>query len=152
MTMIIQDPALIQNVRNIINIPNESELSDDVINLAISRADVLIEARYSGSSDLMDLAKLNYAAYLAYLSYSDRVLNEHPGSYNAEGIWNPIGEAIVRYTRDKLAALKDAYEEAIDGLKDLESPGLYPMPSVEQQDENYPAKFELSDQSSAWSD
>jgi hypothetical protein len=100
----------------------------------------------------MDLAKLNYAAYLAYLSYSDRVLNEHPGSYNAEGIWTPIGEAIVRCTRDKLAALKDAYEEAVDGLTDFTSPAIHPMPTVEPFEEDYPAKFELSDQSSVWGD
>jgi len=142
----------IKDVRDVINIPDSSELADDVISSAISRASALIDARYSGSPALMDLAKLNCAAYLAYLSYSDRVLNEHPGSYNAEGIWTPIGEAIVRYTRDKLAALKDAYEEAIDGLTDFTSPAIYPMPSVEPLEENYPAKFELSDQSSAWGD
>jgi len=142
----------IKDVRDVINIPDSSELADDVISSAITRASELIDARYSGPSSLMDLAKLNYAAYLAYLSYSDRILNEHPGSYNAEGIWTPIGEAIVRYTRDKLAALKDAYEEAIDGLTDFSSPAIYPMPTVEKQDEDYPARFELSDQSSAWGD
>jgi len=141
-----------QETRNVINIPDISELADDVIISATTRASALIDARYSGSASLMDLAKLNYAAYLAYLSYSDRVLNEHPGSYNAEGIWTPIGEAIVRYTRDKLAALKDAYEEAVEGLIDLTSPGVHPMPTVEPLDENYPARFELSDQSSSWSD
>jgi len=141
-----------QETRNVINIPDISELADDVIISATTRASALIDARYSGAASLMDLAKLNYAAYLAYLSYSDRVLNEHPGSYNAEGIWTPIGEAIVRYTRDKLAALKDAYEEAVEGLIDLTSPGVHPMPTVEPLDENYPARFELSDQSSSWSD
>jgi hypothetical protein len=142
----------IKDVRDVINIPDSSELADDVISSAITRASELIDARYSGPATLIDLAKLNYAAYLAYLSYSDRVLNEHPGSYNAEGIWTPIGEAIVRYTRDKLAALKDAYEEAVDGLTDFASPAIYPMPSVEPLEENYPSRFELSDQSSAWGD
>ena len=141
-----------QETRNVINIPDISELADDVIISATTRASALIDARYSGAASLMDLAKLNYAAYLAYLSYSDRVLNEHPGSYNAEGIWTPISEAIVRYTRDKLAALKDAYEETVEGLIDLTSPGVHPMPTVEPLDENYPARFELSDQSSSWSD
>jgi hypothetical protein len=142
----------IKDVRDVINIPDSSELADDVISSAISRASALIDARYSGPATLIDLAKQNYAAYLAYLSYSDRVLNEHPGSYNAEGIWTPIGEAIVRYTRDKLAALKDAYEEAIDGLTDFTSPAIHPMPTVEPLEEDYPAKFELSDQSSVWGD
>jgi hypothetical protein len=141
-----------QDIRNVINIPDTSELGDAVIISAITRATTLIDSRYEGTTALMDLAKLNYAAYLAYLSYSDRVLNEHPGSYNAEGIWTPIGEAIVRYTRDKLAALKDAYEKAIEGLTDFTSPAIHPMPSVEPLEENYPARLELSDQSSAWGD
>ena len=99
----------IDEVRNILNIPEASELADDVISTAISRAESYVadlESHTTASSIIISLAKTNYAAYLAYLSYADRVYNNLPGAFEQDGTWNPIADTIMRETRTKLQSLK----------------------------------------------
>ncbi len=61
----------------------------------------------------MDTAKLNYAAYLAYQSYSDRVVNILPGAFD-QGGFNPVASVINRAVRDKLDDLKQTSDELLN--------------------------------------
>jgi len=106
----------VTEIRNILNMNSTQELSDDAINAAIQRADVYINALAAMSnvnSNIVELAKKNYAAYLAYQTYSDRVVNQLPGSVNSEGIWTPTGEVIMREVRSKLDMLRATASESI---------------------------------------
>ena len=108
----------VTDIRAMINILNTqtNELSDAVIQNAIERANLYIDAlseRSNVSFDLINLAKQNYAAFLAYQTYSDRIVNEIPGSWNSEGIWNPTGEVIMREVRNKLDTLKATSDASI---------------------------------------
>lgn len=109
----------VSEIRAIINIPQPQELSDDAVQEAIDRAGTFIgflADRSTASSDTVELAQTNYAAYLAYLSYSDRVLNQLPGSADSEGIWTPTGEVINREVNSKLALLKSTSDASIRQL------------------------------------
>jgi hypothetical protein len=109
----------VSEVRAIINIPQAQELPDDAIQEAIDRAGTFIgflAARSTASSETVELAKINYAAYLAYLSYSDRVLNQLPGSTDSEGIWSPAGEVINREVNSKIVLLKSTSDASIRQL------------------------------------
>lgn len=105
-------------VRAALNIFKMTELQEEVILISIQQADALIDSKGSSTAPaaLTWLAKLRLSAYYAYLSYSDRVFNELAGSHSRTGEWNPIGQAIWRETRDKLAAMERAATKA---LKDI---------------------------------
>ncbi len=105
----------ISQVRSVINIFKTSELQDDVILIAIQQADALIDSKASSTAPpaLIWLAKLRLSAYYAYLSYSDRIFNDLPGSHSRTGEWNSIGQAIWRETREKLAAMERAATKAL---------------------------------------
>jgi len=105
----------INDIRSSINIYDESELKNDVIQLAINESEALIESKADPSAPerLIWLAKLRLASYYAYLSYSDRIFNELPGTFTSTGEWNPIGPAIWRETRDKLDKMERAAKEAL---------------------------------------
>jgi hypothetical protein len=109
----------IAEIRAAINIPETSELADIVITSAITRAAsyiAVLRARYSAPSEYFSAAEMQYAIYLAYQAYSDRVLNVPPGNYES-GKWDPIAEEIVRSTGDKLRTLQEAYKDIIDIIK-----------------------------------
>ncbi len=141
------------DVRNAINLADESELSDEVVENAISRAETYITelaTRSAGSEDVIALAKLNYAAYLAYQSYADHVINTLPGSHDAQGIFSPIDVLLIRTTRDKLDGLKRTADEIIDLLLNTPSegdPGDTPEPTDAAE---YPDELKLSNLSSKW--
>lgn len=105
----------ISSIRSAINIYQPSELKDEVIQLAIDEAEALVNAKADPSApeSLLWLAKLRLAAYYAYLSYSDRVFNELPGTFSRTGEWTPIGSAIWRDVRDKLDKMDRAAKEAL---------------------------------------
>lgn len=106
-------------IRDAINIPEEKELSSDVIESAISRATsyiAVLQARYSAPLEFFTSTEIAYCAYLAYQAYADRVLNVPPGAYH-EGKWDPIAEEIVRSTGDKLQGLRQAAMDLIDIIK-----------------------------------
>jgi hypothetical protein len=109
----------VQEIRDALNIPEEKELGDAVIESAISRAGtyfVILAARYSAPSEFIPPAELAWAIYLAYQSYSDRVLNVVPGAYS-EGKWDPIAEEIVRSTGEKLRDLRQVADDLIGIIK-----------------------------------
>jgi hypothetical protein len=113
---VVKSTDVVSEIRSILNLPSAQELSDAVILNAISRADTYINGlarRSSADPDIVVLAKRNYAAFLAYQAYSDRVLNDLPGSYNSEGIWTPIGDVIQRETASKLKLLRETANAAI---------------------------------------
>lgn len=116
--LIVLDSALsqrISEVRCAINIHKNEELLDSVIALAVSQADALVNSLSTPTAPaaLIWLAKLRLAAYYAYSAYSDRVFNEVAGSFDRNGNWNPIGQAIWRETRDKLQALEKMSNQAL---------------------------------------
>lgn len=107
----------IDGIRSMLNMHNPQELSDESILIAIQRANEYISALARRSviePSIIDVAKRNYAAYLAYQTYSDRVVNELPGSVNAEGIWTPTGEVIMRDVHQKLQHLRAT---ALDSIR-----------------------------------
>lgn len=100
-------------IRAAINIPEASELSDIVIESAISRSTLystVLASQYLAPDEYFPACGLAYAIYLAYQAYADRVLNVPPGNYQ-EGQWTPIAEEIVRETTSKLQALRKVYKD-----------------------------------------
>ena len=109
----MSEAITVAQIRAAINIPEASELSDDAINSAIARAAdylIVLEAQYSAPAEYFPACRLAYAAYLAYQTYADRVLNVPPGAYQ-EGQFQPIAEEIVRETQSKLQGLRTNYED-----------------------------------------
>lgn len=106
---IVKYTDIVGIVRGILNMPSSQELSDAAIELAVQRASMYVDSiarRSVADPDVVELAKINYAAYLAYQTYSDRIQNELPGTVSSDGVWDPVGEVIMRETREKLALLK----------------------------------------------
>jgi hypothetical protein len=100
-------------IRNAINIPEASELSELAINSAIDRAQRYFKVlgnQYTAPIEFLNEGQRAYAIYLAYQSYADRVLNVPPGAYE-QGKWSPIAEEIVRDTSAKLQGLRQLYED-----------------------------------------
>lgn len=103
----------IAEIRAAINIPETSELSDIAITSAITRAYAyltVLGAQYSAPAEYFPPCEMAYAAYLAYQTYADRVLNVPHGSYQ-EGQWSPIAEEIVRDTNAKLQGIRTTYKD-----------------------------------------
>jgi hypothetical protein len=110
---------MVDDIRNAINIPEDHELSDDVVNNAIYRSKMYVGAlrlRYGAPAHMFTALDLHYSIYLAYQSYSDRVLNVQPGAY-VEGKFEPITEEIVRSTGDKLQGLQKVVSDLVDLIK-----------------------------------
>lgn len=110
----------IEKVRAVMNMLDDQDLSDDVIQLAIDRAITYIDtfASYSrAGTDMAELAKINYAAYVAYQSYSDRVLNLISGTLQSDGIYTPEGEIIQREVMAKLADMKGNADRSLNWLR-----------------------------------
>ena len=77
----------ISDIRAIINAKDGTtegdavELSDDSIEIAIDNADTYVSdlaGRSGASAEIIALAKTNHAAYLAYQTYADRIVEELP--------------------------------------------------------------------------
>lgn len=121
------DPEDIQFVRDAINIPETTELSDNVIANAIERADLHISgvvAEYISDESLIDdktqkfidAAVRNRAVFLAYQTYTDRVLNVPTGHYTQDG-YQADGEQIDRSHRvQKNTYLKTTSDESSELL------------------------------------
>lgn len=100
--------------------PNDQDLSDVVIQEAINNAAEYVGyiALYSrASSDIVLTATLNYAAFNAYQSYSDRVLNLISGTLATDGIYTPEGEVIQREVRNKLDDLRNSADRTLNMLR-----------------------------------
>ncbi len=106
-------------IRNIIDIPEAEELSDAVIDEAISEATVFVNgvANPTAPTDMKELAIKNLAALWSFQSYSDRVHHEAIGSFDQDANWNPIlQKAWERDTREKVAALERRFQMIMDRI------------------------------------
>ena len=109
----MSEAITVAQIRAAINIPEASELKDEMVASAITRAAdylTVLEAQYSAPAEYFPACRLAYAAYLAYQTYADRVLNAPPGAYQ-EGQFQPIAEEIVRETQSKLQGLRTNYKD-----------------------------------------
>ena len=149
----------IADIRAIINAKDGTtegdavELSDDSIEIAIDNADTFISdlaSRSGASAEIIALAKTNHAAYLAYQTYADRIVEELPGSFDQAGVFQPISNPIAKQVMEKLKGLKATSEETI-GLVCNSPPiaeqGETPGPA---DSEEYPDELKLSNLSPGW--
>lgn len=112
--------VVVADVRAALNMMTDQDLSDDVIEGAIERADDYVDALASYSranATMVALCKLNYAAYLAYQAYSDRVLNDISGTLGSDGIYTPEGLIIQREVMSKLGDVKANSERTLNWLR-----------------------------------
>ena len=140
-------------VRNAINLADESELSDDVVESAISRSETFIQelaARSGISAAIVELAKQNYAAYLAYQSYADRIVEELPGSFSQQGVFQPIANPVAKQVMEKLRSLKQTSDELIELLQNTPLAGDAGETPGPTDAEEYPDEMKLSNLSSKW--
>jgi hypothetical protein len=143
----------ISEIRDIINLTETGELSDVAIQSAIDRAEVFISdlaSRSSASAAIIALAKKNYAAYLAYQTYADRIIEELPGSFDQVGVFNPIANPLARQVLAKLDGLKETSDEIIDLVRNSSlaaSLDETPMPS---DLEYYPEAMKISNLDTTW--
>jgi len=130
-----------------------NSLSDEGIESAIARSEMFITslAVISGASaDVVALAKLNFAIYLAYQIYADRIVETLPGSFDQQGVFNPIANPLARQVVEKLRSLKQTSDETLDQVRNTPlsaSQGETPMPS---DLEYYPEALKLSNLDSDW--
>jgi len=120
----------IGDVRNVLNIPDKEELSDAVITQNMTSAGIMIDAinRGGASGPIVDEAKLRLASYLSYLSTADHIVHDLPGEIDQdEHRWQPTEDVIVRERSEKLAALKQASDEAIAAMISTFRRGRRPM-------------------------
>ena len=147
------------SIRNIINLKDGTsegdpvELSNEAIESAISRSETFVSdlaARSGSSGAVVELAKLNYAAYLAYQSYADRIVEELPGSFDQVGVFQPIGNPIAKQVMAKLESLKKTSDEVLDQIRNTPlnaGESETPMP---EDIESYPETFKLSNLDDPW--
>lgn len=121
----------ISEIRAALNMLVDEDLSDDIIEGAISRAEDYVDALASysrASATMVDNAKLSYAAYVSYQAYSDRVLNEISGTLGADGIYSPEGQIIQREVMSKLADMKANADRHLNWLRAFGTTGTIVRP------------------------
>lgn len=129
------------------------ELSDESIEIAIANAETFISnlaSRSGASVDIIALAKTNYAAYLAYQTYADRIVEELPGSFDQTGVFQPIANPVAKQVMEKLRGLKLTSDETLDIIRNTPpeaSQGETPMPS---DLEDYPEDLKMSNLDTKW--
>ncbi len=147
-----EENARVQSVRSAINI-DANELFAASVQSAIDRAENYISslaARSGAASDDIALAKLNYAAYLAYQTYADRIVEQLPGAFDQQGVFQPIANPVAKQVVEKLRALKETADEAVEVLKNTpisSSIGETPGPA---DAEYYPEGLKLSNLDTSW--
>lgn len=111
----------------------ESEFLDGVLDLQISSAVAIVEAKNKGGATgkIVEIAILRLSAYYSYLAYSDDPKNRLPGSIDPNtGVWTPVADPAMRVNMDpKLKALKAASDDAIETMQESVSSPLGIMPS-----------------------
>jgi hypothetical protein len=145
-------------IRAIINLKDGTsegdpiELSDEAIEGAISRSETFVSdlaSRSGASVDIVALATLDYAAYLAYQTYADRIVEELPGSYTG-GEFTPIANPIGKQVLEKLRGLKQTSDESLEIIRNTPpeaAQGETPMPS---DLEDYPDDLKISNLNTSW--
>jgi hypothetical protein len=149
----------ISDIRAIINLKDGStegnaiELSDDSIEMAIANSDTFVSdlaSRSGASADIIALAKTNYAAYLAYQTYADRIVEELPGSFSQQGIFEPVANPVAKQVMAKLSGLKQTSDETLDIIRSTPPEAIQsetPMPS---DLEDYPDSLKISNLDTMW--
>lgn len=150
----------VDSIRAIINLEDGTaegdpvELSDDAIESAISRSETFVSdlAIHSGiSATIVELAKLNYAAYLAYLTYADRIVEQLPGSFDQQGVFQPIANPVAKQAMAKLACLKQTSDEILDIIRNTPQKAALSEVPMPADFEDYPKDFKLSNLDDVWS-
>lgn len=151
--------ASISDIRAIINAKDGTtegdavELSDDSIEIAIDNADTYVSdlaSRSGASAEIITLAKTNHAAYLAYQTYADRIVEELPGSFDQAGVFQPIANPIAKQVMEKLKGLKVTSEETISlvcNSPPIAEQGETPGPA---DSEEYPDELKFSNLYLGW--
>ena len=146
-------------IRAILNLKDGStegdaiELSDESIETAIANAETFISdlaSRSGASADIIALAKTNYAAYLAYQTYADRIVEELPGSFDQTGVFQPISNPIGKQVLEKLKGLKQTSDESLEIIRNTPPEASLtdtPMPS---DMEDYPDDLKISNLDTSW--
>jgi ABC-type transporter Mla subunit MlaD len=125
----------------------------DSIEIAISNAETFVSdlaGRSGASADIIALAKTNLAAYYAYQTYADRIVEELPGSFNQQGVFEPIANPVARQVLEKLKGLKQTSDETLDIIRNTPPEttlGDTPMPS---DLEDYPEGLKISNLDTEW--
>ena len=142
----------IPQIRAIIN-TDINELPDVAVQSAIDRAASYVSdlaSRSSASSVIVTLASLNYAAYLAYQTYADRIVEQVPGSFDQQGVLQPVANPIARQVVEKLRGLKGTSDESITLLsycfQQAETACVVPMNDAS----DYPEQMKMSTLKSIW--
>ena len=149
----------ISDIRAIINAKDGTtegdavELSDDSIEIAIENAETYVSdlaSRSGASAEIIALAKTIHAAYLAYQTYADRIVEELPGSFDQAGVFQPIANPIAKQVMEKLKGLKVTSEETISlvcNSPPIAEQGETPGPA---DSEEYPDEFKISNLILEW--
>lgn len=142
----------IPQIRAIIN-TDVNELPDVAVQSAIDRAGSYVSdlaSRSSAHASIVTLANLNYAAYLAYQTYADRIVEQLPGSFDQQGVLQPVANPIARQVVEKLHGLKDTSDESITLLTyyfpQAETASVVPMDDAA----GYPEQMKMSTLKSVW--
>ena len=151
--------ASISDIRSIINAKDGTiegdavELSDDSIEIAIDNAETYVSdlaSRSGASAEIIALATTNHAAYLAYQTYADRIVEELPGSFDQAGVFQPVSNPIAKQVMEKLKGLKATSEETISlvcNSPPIAEQGETPGPA---DSEEYPDELKLSNLVPRW--
>lgn len=145
------DITIVQ-IRAIIN-TDVNELPDVAVQSAIDRAASYVSdlaSRSSAPMAIVTLANLNYAAYLAYETYADRIVEQVPGAFDAQGVLQPVANPLARQVLAKLQGLKETSDETIALLQyqapQSESSSVVPMNDAS----DYPEQMRMSTVKSSW--
>lgn len=148
--------ATIAEIRDIINVKTVEELDDASVQSAIDRATPYIAdiaTRCTASASLVAITTTNYAAFLAFQTYSGRVVHIYQGDYDDNGIRTPIVAERERSTAAQLSSFEKTYKENITEMKLCErSAGSSRSPKVHHRRQHLPSQFEHSDLRSGWVD
>ena len=143
----------VAQIRAAINISETDQLSDAAIQSAIDRAISHITdlaSRSGASAAIISLSKLNYAAFLAYLTYADRIVEQVPGAFDAQGVLQPVANPLAKQVVEKLRSLKLTSDESIEIISNTPiSSSIGETPGPEDA-ENYPESLKLSNLDASW--
>jgi ABC-type transporter Mla subunit MlaD len=149
----------IAQIRAIINLKDGTaegdavELSDDAIEGAISRAETFVSdlsSRSGASAEITNLAKTNYAAYLAYQTYADRIIEELPGSFDQTGVFQPIANPVAKQVMEKLRGLKQTSDETLEIIRNTPTEGSIEETPAPSDLEDYPDDLKMSNLGTTW--
>lgn len=126
----------------------DDRLGDGRLDTFTTMADIELDLNTAANWDTV--TPTNYAAYLAYQTYADRIVEELPGSFDQAGVFQPISNPIAKQVMEKLKGLKATSEETISlvcNSPPIAEQGETPGPA---DSEEYPDELKLSNLISRW--